>query len=290
MIVPRTKLAKMEPEDLERAVASLSPSVAVTVIEPGEEGGFQGRFDVIIHKVTYDLARAGDPEAERRVEGFLALCARNPSARVVDPIDSIHRIMKRSSMYAVLDGVRGLAPLPHARVKAGGSVREALASRPIPMPLIIKTDLAAGLAVSHSMAIVRTLEQAEAFFRSAAADCVLQAYSNHGGVIYKVYVIGDWHHLVARHSTPNCSTDGDAVAFDSQLYIKQIQGEVPRATPPTEAYLQALTHELSAQLGLSLYGYDLIRDETTGQYHCIDINFFPGFSGVPRYWEKILKL
>jgi Inositol 1,3,4-trisphosphate 5/6-kinase ATP-grasp domain len=36
---------------------------------------------------------------------------------------------------------------------------------------------------------------------------------------------------------------------------------------------------IRTQLGLSLFGFDVITNVSTGKHGCIDVNYFPGMSG-----------
>ena len=59
---------------------------------------------------------------------------------------------------------------------------------------------------------------------------------------------------------------------------------------PSPALLSALVREVRARLGLSLFGMDLIRDAATGDFHLIDINYLPGYYGVPGVFDEILSM
>lgn len=59
--------------------------------------------------------------------------------------------------------------------------------------------------------------------------------------------------------------------------------------PPHELLVQVAA-AFSDVAKLSLFGFDLIHEAETGLYAVIDINFFPGFDGVPDFTERFLKL
>jgi hypothetical protein len=78
-----------------------------------------------------------------------------------------------------------------------------------------------------------------------------------------------------------------AISFDSQnpLYpqvqdamldrSQQEQDLVDRAVLPPDAVLRAIVRIIQDELGLHLLGFDLIVDKNSGQYHVIDVNYWP---------------
>lgn len=89
---------------------------------------------------------------------------------------------------------------------------------PFSFPFIAKPLTAAGTSQSHKMGIVL----GRSGIRHIEPPCLLQDYSNHDGVLYKVYVLGDMVQVFPRVSLPNlpeqeCTDEKYAfVEFDSQ--------------------------------------------------------------------------
>lgn len=89
---------------------------------------------------------------------------------------------------------------------------------PFSFPFIAKPLTAAGTSQSHKMGIVLGRKG----IKDIEAPCLLQEYSNHNGVLYKVYVLGDLVQVFPRISLPNlpggeCTNEQYSfVEFDSQ--------------------------------------------------------------------------
>jgi glutathione synthase/RimK-type ligase-like ATP-grasp enzyme len=45
---------------------------------------------------------------------------------------------------------------------------------------------------------------------------------------------------------------------------------------------------LSRELGLTLFGVDLIQD-SEGQLYSIDVNYFPGYDGVASFHDRLAE-
>lgn len=96
---------------------------------------------------------------------------------------------------------------------------------------------------------------------------------------------------------------GGPLHFDSQ-HLKFQQRLVPGTAPftdalarlaPWEPTIRAFSAHLSRTLGLSLFGWDLIIGEAatasgSGTPYIIDLNFFPGFDGVPDFAGSLCDL
>lgn len=74
-------------------------------------------------------------------------------------------------------------------------------------PLIAKPLQAAGTKISHHMTV---LLQQSALNRIQNSFCLVQEYSNHDSVLYKVYVLGNNVHVFQRSSLPNLPLQLDA--------------------------------------------------------------------------------
>lgn len=56
-------------------------------------------------------------------------------------------------------------------------------------------------------------------------------------------------------------------------------GRVSPSEHPPDWLIEALNRELQCVLGLTFFGYDLIREEGTGHYWILDVNYFPSYTG-----------
>ena len=175
-------------------------------------------------------------------------------------------------------------------------------------PLIAKPLVADGTAKSHKMSLVYHREG----LAKLRPPLVLQEFVNHGGVIFKVYVVGGHVTCVKRRSLPDVSPGDDASAEGSVSFsqvsnlpnertAEEYYGEksLEDAVMPPAAFVNQIAGGLRRALGLQLFNFDMIRDvrATGDHYLVIDINYFPGYAKMPGYetvltdffWEMVSK-
>ena len=170
----------------------------------------QGPFDVVIHKVRDSHGNSMDAW-DRDLEAFAAA---NPQVHVVDSPAAIRRLSSRASMLQVLPCClqlpQGIACIPRQLIvhadDALDATMEALVARAgLSLPLVAKPMLVDGSLSSHRLALV-TEEQG---LGALQAPLVLQEFYNHGGVLFKVNVVGQSVTVVERNSLPDLD-GGDA--------------------------------------------------------------------------------
>ncbi|KAI3667149.1 hypothetical protein L6452_42197 [Arctium lappa] len=140
----------------------------------------------------------------------------------------------------------------------------------------------------------------ESLFFPAVQDHVVV-----GGVLFKVYIVGDAIKVVRRFSLPDVSkrelsrsvgvfrfprVSSAAQSADDADLDPCIAELLPRAL------LERLARELRRRLGLHLFNLDMIREHgTTDRFYVIDINYFPGRKAVNlpvvgcRWWPSKAK-
>lgn len=86
-------------------------------------------------------------------------------------------------------------------------------------PLIVKPLTAAGTKASHAMAVIMDPTALQKVV-SEKSPCILQQYSNHDALLYKVYVLGNHVSVHKRRSVPNLPKNVSSILnyvdFDSQ--------------------------------------------------------------------------
>ncbi|CAL9195153.1 unnamed protein product [Musa hybrid cultivar] len=252
----------------------------------------QGPFDCLIHKLYGEDWKA-------QLEDF---AARNPSVPIVDPPLAIERLHNRISMLQVVSELE----IPQVRETIGipsqvviydsGALSNSGVVGALHFPVIAKPLVADGSAKSHKMSLV--------FHRDALLKLkpplVLQEFVNHGGVIFKVYVVGDYVQCVKRKSLPDVSeeklecSEGSVTFSQVSNMTTQDPTEVEyymhlnEPEMPPLSFLTEIARGLRQAMGLRLFNFDVIRDVKIGnRYLVIDINYFPGYAKMPSY-EKIL--
>ncbi|XP_056842699.1 inositol-tetrakisphosphate 1-kinase 2 isoform X2 [Raphanus sativus] len=161
-------------------------------------------------------------------------------------------------------------------------------------PLVAKPLLVDGTAKSHQLFLAYDcLSLAE-----LEPPLVLQEFVNHGGVLFKVFVVGDVIRVVRRFSLPNVSNVGkEKVAGVFQFpRVSSAAASVdktdldPRvAELPPKPLLEGLVRELRSRLGLKLFNIDMIREHGSQDvFYVIDINYFPGYGKMPDYEQVFI--
>ncbi|TPX67216.1 hypothetical protein SpCBS45565_g03946 [Spizellomyces sp. 'palustris'] len=282
--------------------------------------------DIVIHKLTNVLDRAedGDPKAVEQLQKFESFVANTP---VVDPLPAVRRLLKRERTMDLLQDIiqrtrKEDVPLFHIAPFAVLSRAEILSQRYVNLvkfPAVIKHVTAASSQPAHQMAIVPSSQQLNTALTELAGPSenpsadkwFLQEWVNHDGVIFKVFVLGDYVHTVVRPSLQNITSGHGIFHFDSQKIPKsfaedfacQSNSNVPAfatslssdARKAKELELdtdraQEISRVLAKDLQLTLFGFDLIVESGTGRHFVIDINYCPGYEGVPNFHAEVLHV
>lgn len=232
---------------------------------------------------------------------------------------SSRKITASDNRYPLEDPPSNVTPAGWVEVpmnKGLSAVRRAVVER-LKFPIILKRRLACGSKASHEMVIaydmegllaaVKTVfhlddsEQSAAGQRDFLSNIIAQEYiANHGGVIFKVYAVGNNVSVQARSSVksnPKNSKTGYYL-FDSQRLNRGEHYTFDNATGcskttdaimPSQKLTSSIVSALSKRLGLTLLGVDLIYDVHSKNYYVVDINYFPGYKGVGKAYEWILQ-
>lgn len=160
--------------------------------------------------------------------------------------------------------------------------------------MLAKTVRACGAADAHLMSVAfseKGLHQPE-----LRAPLIVQEYLNHGAIIWKAFVIGDYVTVVARPSLCDLTPDAQRanISFNSQKGVPpELLASAPGNAPqPPQHVLQAMAKWLRARTGMSLFGFDVVSHQPVAgktAYGVIDINYFPGYSGVPDFNTRLLQ-
>lgn len=284
--LPPKKLATVMPPSLVALAAERGMRlVAVDASRPLAE---QGPFHLIIHRLY-------DQPWNAQLEAFSAL---HPSVPVVDPPAAIGRLLDRFSMLDVVSELNATARVGSLGVPLQVAIHEAadLADpdlvAALRFPLIAKPLDVDGSASSHDMSLVYRRDGLAALH----PPFVLQEFVNHGGVLFKVYVIGGHATCVRRRSLPDVPAerlldlDADAsVPFANVSSLTTIHADTDDdvgddAEMPPPGFVDEVARGLRQALGVHLFNFDMIRGRKAGgQYFIIDINYFPGFDKLPGY-------
>ncbi|GJN08564.1 hypothetical protein PR202_ga26502 [Eleusine coracana subsp. coracana] len=245
----------------------------------------QGPFDIILHKST-------SKEWQQVLEDYHE---EHPEVTVLDPPNAIQHLNNRQSMLEEvadlnLSNFYGEVCTPRQLVimKDPSAIPTAIAMAGLTLPLVAKPLVVDGTSKAHEL----YLAYDEASLSMLDPPLVLQEFINHGGILFKVYIIGESIQVVRRFSLPDVNTyellnnvgvyrlprvscaaaSADAADLDpliaAFLYMLEL---------PPRPLLEKLSRELRGRLGLRLFNIDMIRElGTKDRYYIIDINYFPG--------------
>uniref|UniRef100_A0ACD5ZQS8 Uncharacterized protein n=1 Tax=Avena sativa TaxID=4498 RepID=A0ACD5ZQS8_AVESA len=182
--------------------------------------------------------------------------------------------------------------MPGHRPRRRGSRRSRSGGRRAPVPAHRKPLDVDGSASSHAMSLVYRRDG----LAGLRPPVVLQEFVNHGGVLFKVYVVGAHATCVRRRSLPDVSAeqlldlDADAsVPFANVSSLTTVHADTDDdvgddAEMPPPGFVDEVARGLWHALGLHLFNFDMIRGrKARGKYFIIDINYFLGFDKLPGY-------
>ncbi|XP_044508647.1 inositol-tetrakisphosphate 1-kinase 3-like isoform X1 [Mangifera indica] len=246
----------------------------------------QGPFDIVLHKMS-------GKEWCEVIEDYRQ---KHPEVTVLDPPDAIKHLCNRQSMLQDvanlnLSDCHGKVCVPKQMVIKNDpmSIPDEVFEAGLKLPIVAKPLVVDGSAKSHELFL--------AYDRFSLAELepplVLQEFVNHGGVLFKIYIVGEAIKVVRRFSLPNVSkcelakvvglipfprvSSAAASADDADL-------DPGIAELPPRPLLERLARELRLRLGLRLFNIDMIRDYGTRDvFYVIDINYFPGYGKMPDY-------
>uniref|UniRef100_A0A0D3BLK8 Inositol-tetrakisphosphate 1-kinase n=1 Tax=Brassica oleracea var. oleracea TaxID=109376 RepID=A0A0D3BLK8_BRAOL len=240
----------------------------------------QGPFDIVLHKLL-------GKEWQDVIEDYQK---KHQEVTVLDPPGAIQRIHNRQSM------LQGLADL---------NLSDCSGSIFVPKQMVVLKDSASSAdraieAVAKPLWIDGTAKSHQLFLaydRRSLAELdpplVLQEFVNHGGVMFKVFVVGDTIKVVRRFSLPNIS-NCEKAKVDGVFQFPRVSSAAASvdnadldpsvAELPPKPFLEALAKELRILLGLRLFNIDMIREHgSKNVFYVIDINYFPGYAKMPDY-------
>lgn len=158
-------------------------------------------------------------------------------------------------------------------------------------PLVAKPLDADGSETSHKLNLVFDNNG----LKNLTTPLVLQEFVNHGGVVFKVYVAGEYMQCVKRRSLPDISGER-MVKLEGSLPFSQVSNlaaadggggegcDFEKTEMAPEGLVKELVKGLREELRLNLFNFDVIRDgKNKDNYLVIDINYFPGYAKMPDF-------
>ncbi|WVZ65582.1 hypothetical protein U9M48_014920 [Paspalum notatum var. saurae] len=273
--------------------------------------------DMVLHKITDEIVKidlncsinfpqgisfsAGMSEIIRFVE-------EHPDFSIVDPFKNIYPLLDRLQIQKILVRLQEVGTKGKPKLRApyslkvdnfhDGDLDEHLAEANLSFPLIVKPQVACGVADAHNMALVFQIEEFSKL--SVPLPAVLQEYVDHGSKIFKFYVIGDKVFHAVRNSMPNASflkssSEGEPLTFNSlkTLPVATKEQQVQNSNLLDTSLVEEAAKILKGLLGLTIFGFDVVVQEGTGDHVIVDLNYLPSFKevpdsqAVPAFWDAI---
>ncbi|CDW52491.1 inositol tetrakisphosphate 1 kinase [Trichuris trichiura] len=265
----------------------------------------------IVHKLSDFIVQSdqGDLYAKNIIEKMEVLEKNHPEVLILDPIDAVRILCNRYSQYSLMKTLCAEGPIrtpPFVLLKDGDTkqITALLEKDQISFPFVgllfipVCKHLAAhGTENAHRMQLVFGPHG----LKDIETPCVIQQFIRHGGILYKMFAIGDDTFISSRPSLRDF-TEGDypTVAFESHKISKigcishltkqqvnfssdalpaEICGDMPRV----------FAREFRKSTGLSLFGMDLIVDQSSGQVYVIDVNTFPSYDSLPNFNDLLYR-
>ncbi|XP_061354473.1 inositol-tetrakisphosphate 1-kinase 4-like isoform X1 [Gastrolobium bilobum] len=246
----------------------------------------QGPFDVVLHKLS-------GKEWCDIIEDYMQ---KHPEVAIVDPPDAIQHLHNRQSMLRDvadlnLSDCHGKVGVPRQLViaKNPSTIPYEVTKAGMKLPLVAKPLIVDGSAKSHEL----FLAYDEFSLSELEPPLVLQEFVNHGGLVFKIYIVGETIKVVRRFSLPNISKH-ELSKVDGLFRFPRVSCAAASADDadldpniaehPPRPLLERLARELRRRLGLRLFNIDMIREHGTKDvFYVIDINYFPGYGKMPDY-------
>ncbi|KAI4316064.1 hypothetical protein L6164_024081 [Bauhinia variegata] len=245
----------------------------------------QGPFDIVLHKLS-------GKEWRQILEDYRLS---HPEVTVLDPPDAIQHLRNRQHMLQAVADMNfsdsyGAVDVPRQLVikRDASSIPELVTRAGLTLPLVAKPLVADGSAKSHEL----SLAYEQYSLQKLEPPLVLQEFVNHGGVLFKVYIVGDAIKVVRRFSLPDVhkwelSNDAGIYNFPrvscAAASADDADLDPTIAELPPRPLLERLARELRRRLGLCLFNLDIIREYgTRDHFYVIDINYFPGYGKMPE--------
>ncbi|GAB2273103.1 Inositol-tetrakisphosphate 1-kinase [Dionaea muscipula] len=280
--------AKKQQSFMQLSLVNLAKERGIDLIriDTGKPLVEQGPFDFILHKFYGN-------DWKCQLDDYKA---RNRNVVILDSPNAIERLHNRISMLQIV-------------IYDVETLRDHLCWEGLKFPVIAKSLVADGSAKSHKMSLVYNHDA----LANLKPPIVLQEFVNHGGVIFKVYVVGEYVKCVKRKSLPDVSEDklGNLGGFLTFAQVSNLSSSNEKndelfydkfhlddCEMPPQRFIMDIARGLREAMKLNLFNFDVIRDTRFGnRYLVIDINYFLGYAKMPLYetvfadffWDVVSK-
>ena len=275
-----------------------SKNVEIVPIDLSRPIEDQGKFDLILHKMTYSF-KHHDMHCNPKLSRLYEYSQKHPEVAMIDDLDAVAITLDRKESDDFLKKVQWkgkvevLCPNSKMLLKSDIETIKDVTSD-MHFPLLAKAKVSSFTSeiakdTAHMMRLVTLPEQLVGF----PTPAFLQEYINHGGVIYKCYALGSQLDCDLRPSTRDIQP-GEKFHVDFHSQHSEEQNGIwtkPRdfsdVKVPMNDFIQ-ISSDLRKALHVDLLGFDVIIDKNN-KFWIIDLNYFPGYKHVDNLWPKFLN-
>lgn len=217
----------------------------------------------------------------------------NPS-KLLDSVEVVELFNDRFALHSALASLdvcceSGRVATPPScewrRPQKDDAAAVAISNPFFPPPWICKPRTADGTRASHELFMVYDASLLEQSLTKGEAEWQIQPFVVHGGVLCKIYVLGDLISQQCRPSLPDSMAQGEGVVALARQQNHRKISDTPIVME--DELLRDLVREVRRRLGgATLFGMDVLRSES-GEYMLVDVNYFPGFYGVSDVFARV---
>eukprot|EP00475_Leptophrys_vorax_P019667 TRINITY_DN26972_c0_g1_i2.p1 TRINITY_DN26972_c0_g1~~TRINITY_DN26972_c0_g1_i2.p1 ORF type:complete len:385 (+),score=35.10 TRINITY_DN26972_c0_g1_i2:190-1344(+) len=305
---PKRVTSFMSPDLLSYAKDNNVEFVPIDPIVPLVE---QGPFDMVLHKLE------GDSWANNLSDYSKA----HPECVVVDAYDAVHKLDDRREMLAAVahldaNNLGGsVVEVPKQIILELGTkpedIADVLQKAGFSLPAVAKPLEANGTTSSHTLGLILEEES----LLKLQPPVLLQEFVNHGGILFKLYVLGDKVMVFRRQSLPDIPPPSEwptenATASEKPPkwdFLKKGMGIVEfnrisnehlpeselmdnRVTDPPPEVMREIGLGLRKNMQLQTFNVDILREGGHGnRYFIVDINYMPGYERIPGFPELFVN-
>lgn len=278
------------------------------------------QVDILLHKATDEIISINMTDSTefanritftRGMQELKRYMDHHADCCVIDPLDKIYPVLDRLKIQQILLRLEDLNATGRHIIRgphflkvddySEPDLNQRLSEAKLSLPYIVKPQVACGVADAHSMAIVFKVEDFKDL--KVPLPAVIQEYVDHSSTLYKFYVLGEKVFYAVKKSTPNVDilmklfgNHGlKPLVFDSLKSLPTDKEKVHSGDSIDHGLVTDAAKWLARNLGLTIFGFDVVIQEGSGDHVIVDVNYLPSFKevpddvAIPAFWDAIKK-
>ena len=272
-----------------------------------------GPFDVFLHNISKYYNVYSDEVAREKITKAKRFAMMHKDMVIIDDFFHSEKMTDRKYMSELLQacqfsmcGIDVFVPkiLEVPENATLGDVQEIVRNNHVTFPILAKPIYTR----SHAMTLIFSYEN----LTDLPIPCFMQEFCNHGGVLYKVFIVGDNVNLCQRPSIK----DVDCASKKTLTFVTKDVSKMGIAFLPefhetdpnkrrwlscdekpdmlNRVIVDEMCQRVRKKTNLHLLGLDVLVEKGSGNYALIDANHFPGYSGIndnyfPQHLVELIK-